>query len=80
MATGDDRELLRLLRRLGRCQAQINAELAKAKPNHDKIAAAYAAGREFARDADVPHLKEKEIIPMRLDGMKLAKIVSPSYS
>jgi hypothetical protein len=45
-------ELSRLLRRLGNYQSQINAELAKgAKADHDKIEAAYAAGREFARDA-----------------------------
>jgi hypothetical protein len=53
MATGDDAsELHRLLRRLRVYQARIDAELAKgAKADHDKIAAAYAAGREFARDA-----------------------------
>jgi len=39
-------DLLKLLRRLGRCQAQINAELAKgAKADQDKIAAAFAAGK-----------------------------------
>jgi hypothetical protein len=42
---------MRLLRRLAFYQAQINAELAKAKPDQDKIAKAYAAGKEFARDA-----------------------------
>ena len=47
---GDDPELFKLLRRLG--QAQIEAELAKgAKANRDKIAKAYAAGKDFARDA-----------------------------
>jgi hypothetical protein len=49
---GDDPELLKLLRGLGRCQAQINAELAKgAKANRDKIETAYAAGRVFAQAA-----------------------------
>jgi hypothetical protein len=49
---GDDPELLKLLRGLGRCQAHIEAELAKGtKADHDKIAAAFAAGREVARDA-----------------------------
>jgi hypothetical protein len=47
----DDLELLKLLRRLGRCQAQINAELAKAKPDQAKIATAFAAGKDFARGA-----------------------------
>ena len=50
MKDGDD--LPELLRRLGRCQAQIDAELAKgAKADQAKIAAAFAAGRELARDA-----------------------------
>ena len=50
MKDGDD--LPELLRRLGRCQAQIDAELAKgAKADQDKIAAAFAAGKDFARDA-----------------------------
>jgi hypothetical protein len=35
----DDPQLLKLLRRLGFYQAQINAELAKAKPDQAKIAA-----------------------------------------
>ncbi len=48
----DDDDLPQLLRGLGLCQAQIEAELAKgAKANRDKIAAAFAAGMEFARDA-----------------------------
>ena len=48
----DDPELVELLRRLAFYQAQINAELAKgAKANRDKIAKAYAAGKDFARDA-----------------------------
>ena len=47
----DDPELVELLRRLAFYQRQINAELAKAKPNQDKIAAAFAAGKDFARDA-----------------------------
>ena len=47
---GDDPELFKLLRRLG--QAQIEAELAKgAKADPEKIAAAFAAGKDFARDA-----------------------------
>jgi hypothetical protein len=49
MEKADD--LPELLRQLGRHQRQINAELAKAKPNQDKIAAAFAAGKDFARDA-----------------------------
>ena len=45
-------ELLKLLRRLGVYQAQIEAELAKGeKANQAKIAKAFAAGREYARDA-----------------------------
>ena len=36
----DDPELVELLRRLAFYQRQINAELAKAKPDQDKIAAA----------------------------------------
>lgn len=32
-------------------QGQINAELAKARPDHDKVAKAYNAGKEFAKDA-----------------------------
>jgi hypothetical protein len=48
---GDDPELLKLLRGLGRCQAQIVAELAKAKPDRRKIETAYAAGRVFAQAA-----------------------------
>ena len=48
--TGDD--LPELLRRLGRCQRQINTELAKgAKADQAKIAAAFAAGKDFARGA-----------------------------
>jgi hypothetical protein len=48
----DDPQLLKLLRQLRRCQAQIVAELAKgAKPDQAKIAKAFAAGRGFARDA-----------------------------
>ena len=46
-----DPDLIELLRQLGACQRQINAELAKAKPNQAKIAKALAAGKEFARDA-----------------------------
>jgi hypothetical protein len=49
MKDGDD--LPELLRRLGFYQAQIEAELAKAKPDQAKIAAAFEAGRELARDA-----------------------------
>jgi hypothetical protein len=45
-------ELSRLLRRLGYYLAQIEAELAKGdKADNDKIAAAFDAGREFAKDA-----------------------------
>ena len=52
MGQSDDRELVELLRKLGVYQAQINAELAKgAKANRDKIAKAFAAGKDFARDA-----------------------------
>lgn len=52
MAASEDKELLRLLRRLGYYQAQIDAELAKgAKADQDKIAAAFEAGKDFARDA-----------------------------
>ena len=48
----DDLEFVELLRQLGVYQAQINAELAKgAKANRDKIAKAYAAGKEFAEKA-----------------------------
>jgi hypothetical protein len=48
----DDLEFVELLRQLGVYQARINAELAKgAKANHDKIAKAFAAGRDFAKDA-----------------------------
>jgi hypothetical protein len=46
-----DPDLIELLRQLGACQRQINAELAKAKPDQAKIARAYAAGKEFAKDA-----------------------------
>jgi hypothetical protein len=49
MEKADD--LSELLRHLGRHQRQINAELAKARPNRDKIAKAYAAGRDFAQAA-----------------------------
>ena len=49
----DDLELLKLLRRLGFYQAQIVAELAKAKPDRRKIAAAFEAGRVFATAAAV---------------------------
>jgi hypothetical protein len=50
MDKGDD--LPELLRGLGFYQAQIDAELAKgAKADNAKIAAAFAAGKEFARDA-----------------------------
>ena len=49
MKDGDD--LPELLRRLGRYQRQINAELAKAKPDRRKIETAYAAGRVFAQAA-----------------------------
>jgi len=52
MSKGDNDDLPELLRSLGFYQAQINAELAKgAKANRDKIAKAYAAGKDFARDA-----------------------------
>ena len=52
MGQSDDLEFVELLRHLGVYQAQINAELAKgAKANRDKIAKAYAAGKDFARDA-----------------------------
>ena len=52
MTSDDMSEFHRLLRGLGVCQAQIEAELAKgAKANRAKIAKAYAAGKEFARDA-----------------------------
>jgi hypothetical protein len=48
----DDPELVELLRRLAFYQRQINAELAKgAKADQAKIAAAFAAGKDFARDA-----------------------------
>jgi hypothetical protein len=48
----NDPEFCRLLSGLGFYQAQIEAELAKgAKADHDKIAAAFEAGRGFARDA-----------------------------
>ena len=47
----DDPELVELLRRLAFYQRQINAELAKAKPNQAKIAKALAAGKDFAKDA-----------------------------
>ena len=46
-----DPELMRLLRRLAFYQAQIVAELAKAKPDRRKIETAYAAGRVFAQAA-----------------------------
>jgi hypothetical protein len=39
MTSDDMSEFHRLLRGLGVCQAQINAELAKAKPDQAKIAA-----------------------------------------
>ena len=45
MANDDMSEFHRLLRGLGVCQAQINAELAKAKPDQAKIAVAFAAGK-----------------------------------
>jgi hypothetical protein len=49
MSKGDNDDLPELLRSLGFYQARINAELAKGtKADHDKIAAAYAAGRKFA--------------------------------
>jgi uncharacterized phage-associated protein len=52
MTSDDISEFHRLLRGLGVCQARINAELAKgAKADRAKIAAAFAAGREVARDA-----------------------------
>ena len=52
MGQSDDLEFVELLRQLGVYQAQINAELAKgAKANRDKIAKAYAAGKDFAKDA-----------------------------
>jgi hypothetical protein len=48
----NDPEFCRLLSGLGHYQAQIEAELAKGdKADHDKIAAAFAAGKDFARDA-----------------------------
>jgi hypothetical protein len=44
--------LTELLHGLKACQSKIEAELAKgAKADHDKIAAAFDAGREVARDA-----------------------------
>jgi hypothetical protein len=47
-----DQEFVELLRHLGVYQTQINAELAKgAKADQAKIAAAFAAGREFATAA-----------------------------
>ena len=46
-----DQEFVELLRQLGACQARINAEPAKAKPDRRKIEAAYAAGRVFAQAA-----------------------------
>ena len=52
MGQSDDLEFVELLRQLGVYQAQINAELAKgAKADRAKIARAYAAGKDFARDA-----------------------------
>jgi hypothetical protein len=49
MTSDDMSEFHRLLRQLGVYQAQINAELARAKPNHAKIAKAFAAGKDFAQ-------------------------------
>lgn len=40
-----------LLKGLAYCEAQINAELAKPKPDRDKIAKAFAVGQGFAKDA-----------------------------
>jgi predicted PP-loop superfamily ATPase len=62
---GDDPELLKLLRGLGRCQAQIEAELAKAKPDQAKIAVAFAAGKDFARDA-APYCHAECQLPPRM--------------
>ena len=66
MANDDMSEFHRLLRGLGACQAQINAELAKGtKADHDKIAAAYAAGKDFARDA-APYCHAECQLPPRM--------------
>ena len=56
----DDPQLLKLLRQLRRCQARINAELAKgAKADPEKIAAAFAAGR------DSPEMRRRTVIHAR---------------
>ena len=62
----DDPQLLKLLRQLRRCQAHIEAELAKgAKADPNKIAAAYAAGKDFARDA-APYCHAECQLPPRM--------------
>jgi hypothetical protein len=63
MEKADD--LPELLRQLGRHQRQINAELAKAKPDQAKIARAYAAGRDFAKDA-APYCHAECQLPPRM--------------
>jgi hypothetical protein len=61
-----DPELMRLLRRLAFYQAQIEAELAKgAKADPEKIAAAFAAGRDFAKDA-APYCHAECQLPPRM--------------
>jgi len=63
MEKADD--LPELLRQLGRHQRQINAELAKAKPDQAKIAAAFAAGKDFAKDA-APYCHAECQLPPRM--------------
>jgi len=65
MTSDDMSEFHRLLRGLGVCQAQITAELAKAKPDQAKIARAYAAGRDFAKDA-APYCHAECQLPPRM--------------
>jgi len=65
MSDSDDLKFVELLRQLAFYQRQINAELAKAKPDRRTIEAAYAAGRDFARDA-APYCHAECQLPPRM--------------
>jgi hypothetical protein len=84
MSKGDNDDLPELLRSLGRYQRQINAELAKAKPDQAKIARAYAAGKDFARDAAPYCHSFCRIFPAQVwpgrRALALASIISMSNS